>query len=251
MSGEPRAETRSGARVKPAFYAAGRGTGSWRDWLSILHPPYTAWHLSYVAIGAALAHPIRFDRLGWSVLGFFLGLGIGAHVLDELHGHPLRTGIADRQLLAAAVTSVAGAGVIGWLVGGWRLVPFIAVGALFAFGYNLEWFGGRLHNPVGLALAWGAFPLITGYYVQYWSVSVGAVVAACGAFALTLAQRALSTPARWLRRSTAGLHATATLADGTSVELATSDLLRPLEHALQAISWGVVALAAGLVLGGR
>ena len=38
---------------RPAFYAL-RG-GGWRDLVTLLHPPYTAWHLSYVALGAAAA----------------------------------------------------------------------------------------------------------------------------------------------------------------------------------------------------
>lgn len=251
MTGEQAMETPSGAEVKPAFYSAGRGVGGSRDWLSLLHPPYTAWHLSYVAIGAALSQPVRFDRLGWSLLGFFLGLGVGAHALDELHGRPLRTGIPSWQLVGAAVTSVAGAATIGWLVGGLRLLPFIVVGAVLAFGYNLEWLGGVAHNAVGFAFAWGTFPLLTGYYAQHWSISTGAGVAAAGAFALTFAQRALSTPARWLRRSVRHASVGVTLADGAHAQLAASDLLRPLERALKAISWGMVALAIGMVLAAR
>ena len=234
--------------VRPAFYAAGRGTGGWRDWVSLLHPPYTAWHLSYVAIGAALVHPIRLDQLGWSLLGFFLGVGVGAHALDELQGRPLRTGVPSRLLAAVAALAIIGAAIDGWLVGGLRLLPFIAVGAVGVFGYNLEWFGGALHNSAGFALAWGAFPLLTGYYTQHWSVSIAAVIAALAATALSWAQRALSTPARWLRRTTRDVHGVATLADGTTSELTTSDLLRPLEQALRAISWAVVALAAALVV---
>jgi hypothetical protein len=237
------------ARLAPAYYAAGRG--GWRGWWSLLHPPYTAWHLSYVAIGAALARPIALDRLGWSLLGFFLGLGIGAHALDELHGHPLQTGIGDRVLAGAAVGSIAAACGIGWLVGGLRLLPFIAVGAVLAFGYNLEWFGGALHNVAGMAFAWGAFPVLTGFYVQRWTISAAAVAAAVGAFALTTAQRALSTPARRLRRRIVALDATTTLDDGRLVRLSTTDLLRPLETALRAISWGLVALAIGLILAAR
>lgn len=248
VSGEPVTDASLASTGRPAFYAAGRGTGGPRDWLSLLHPPYTAWHLSYVAIGAALAPALRFDRLGWSLLGFFLGLGIGAHALDELHGHPLRTGIADRLLAGVAILSVGGAGLVGWFVGGLRLLPFIVVGGVLAFGYNLEWFGGLLHNAVGFGLSWGAFPLVTGYYVQHWSMSWGAVVAAAGAFALTLAQRALSTPARWLRRSVRTVHGVATTVAGERTDLAASDLLVPLERALRALSWGVVALAAGLVI---
>lgn len=259
MTGEPRTasaatggrKTRPDAGVRPAFYATGRGTGGWRDWLTVLHPPYTAWHLSYVAIGAALAHPIRYDRLGWSILGFFLGLGIGAHALDELHGRPLRTGIGDRQLGAAGIVSVAAAIAVGWFVGGLHLVPFMVIGAFLVFAYNLEWFNGIVHNAVGFGLAWGAFPLVTGYYAQHWSVSGAATVAALGAFALTLAQRALSTPARWLRRTASAFEAHASLDDGSRVQLTTSDVLRPLEQALKAVTWAVVALAIGLVIAAR
>jgi hypothetical protein len=239
------------ARERPAFYATGRGTGGWRDWLSILHPPYTAWHLSYVVIGAALTSSVDYATLGWSLLAFFLALGLGAHALDELHGHPLRTGIADRALLSIAVVTIAGACAIGWTVGGLKLLPFIAVGAVLAFGYNLEWFGGSLHNAAGFSFAWGAFPLLTSYYVQAWNISWAAVFAAFGAVGLTLAQRSLSTPARWLRRRVTAVQATATLDDGSTARLATSDLLRPLEITLKALSFGVVTLAVALLVAAR
>ena len=37
---------------RPAFYAL--DSGGWRDYWSLLHPPYTLWHLSFVAIGACV-----------------------------------------------------------------------------------------------------------------------------------------------------------------------------------------------------
>src|SRR5436190_10441169 len=40
-------------RTAAAFYAL--SPGSWRDYWTLLHPPYTAWHLSYVLLGASLA----------------------------------------------------------------------------------------------------------------------------------------------------------------------------------------------------
>lgn len=234
--------------LRPAFYATGKGNGGIRDWLSLLHVPYTAWHLSYVAIGAALAAPLRDDRLGWTLLAFFLGLGIGAHALDELRGHPLRTGISDLQLIVVAAVTVGAAAAIGWWVGGLRLLPFIVVGAGLAFGYNLEWFGGVVHNGVGFALAWGAFPVVTGFYAQHWTMSTAGVVAAAAAFAMTLAQRALSTPARWLRREVDTVTAVALRADGVEQRLTSSDLIKPLEQALRAVACGVVLVAVALVI---
>lgn len=251
MSDESTPPASATPEVRPAFYATGRGVGGVRDWLSLVHPPYTGWHLSYVAIGAALADPLRLDRLGWSLLAFFLGLGIGAHALDEMHGHPMRTGIGRAQLLCAAVLTIGAAGCIGWMVGGLRLLPFIVVGAVLAFGYNLEWFGGLLHNPVGLALSWGAFPVLTGYFAQHWTISLAAVIAAGAAFSVTLAQRALSTPARWLRRHVREANLAVIMEDGTPQEFSSSEMLAPMETALKALSWGMVTLAVALVVARR
>ena len=97
--------------TRPAFYAFPSGT--WTDYLSVLHLPYTLWHLSYVILGASVAPTIHWDRLVWSLLAFFLATGIGAHVLDELHGRPLRTGIPGWVLGTLAVISVSGAIALG------------------------------------------------------------------------------------------------------------------------------------------
>ena len=56
-------------------------------------PPYTAWHLSYVVIGASLAPHVYPTRLWATLAAFFLAVGVAAHALDELHGRPLGTAI--------------------------------------------------------------------------------------------------------------------------------------------------------------
>ena len=234
---------------RPAFYAANRG--GWRDWWTILHPPYTAWHLSYVVIGATIAPHVRVDRLVGTVLAFFLAVGIAAHCLDELHGRPLRTLIPGRALVAATVVSLAGAvaiGVIGVVTVGVVLVPFIVVGPLLVMAYNAELFGGAVHTDAGFAAAWGAFPVLTAYVAQAGTLRPAPVFVAAGAFALSWAQRSLSTPARLLRRSVRGVDGTLTLADGTVRHLDDKFLLVPLERALRAMSWGLVTLATGLAL---
>src|SRR5215471_8196694 len=96
---------------RPAFYAA--RAGGWRDWWTILHPPYTAWHLSYVAIGAALAPHLDATRLAATLLAFFFAVGVSAHALDELSGRPLRTNISDRALKTAIVLGLAAAVALG------------------------------------------------------------------------------------------------------------------------------------------
>ena len=234
---------------RPAFYAA--RPGGWRDWWTLLHPPYTAWHLSYVVLGACLAPHVHVDRLVATVLAFFLAVGVAAHALDELHGRPLRTRLADQTLIAAAVLGLAGAvgfGLAGVVRAGAVLVPFLVVGPLLVFAYNAELFGGVIHTDVGFALSWGAFPVLTAYVAQAGTLSVAAVLAAVGALALSLAQRALSTPARRLRRHVLRVHGTLTLHDGTEEAVDDRLLLAPFERALRAMSLAVVATATALAL---
>ena len=124
---------------RPAFYALGRGLPG--DLLALAHPPYTAWHLSYVAIGASIAPHLYVNRLLWALAAFALAVGVAAHALDELHDRPLRTGLSDRTLIALSVLSLLGAlaiGVAGIVeVTAW-LAPFVVAGALFLPAYNLE-----------------------------------------------------------------------------------------------------------------
>src|SRR2546428_614338 len=76
-----------GERLPPAFY--GR-RGGWRaDWWTLLHPPYTLWHVSYAVIGAGLAPHLDWLALAATAIAFFLAVGIAAHALDEFHGRPL------------------------------------------------------------------------------------------------------------------------------------------------------------------
>ncbi len=235
--------------LAPAYYTA-LGRGWRRDVWAVLHPPYTAWHLSYAVIGASLAPRLSVFRLVATLLAFFLAVGIAAHSLDELNGRPLRTAIPSWVLKTAGVVGLAGAVVLG-LAGvpviGWGLLLFIALGVLFVFAYNLELIGGHMHGDFWFALSWGAFPVLTAYFAQTGSISLAALAAAGGAFALSYGQRALSTPARSLRRRTRSVSGMVTMTDGSELALDEAALLRPLEKALRAFSWGVVALAAGLL----
>jgi hypothetical protein len=234
----------------PAYYAA-RATGWRRDVWALLHPPYTAWHLSYVLIGASLAPTLNVIRLIATLLAFFLAVGIAAHALDELRGRPLRTEIPAGVLWSAAAIGLAGAVALGvagvFVVGAW-LLPFIAMGVFFVFAYNLELLRGRVHGDFWFALSWGAFPVLTAYFAQTGRLSLGALAVAVAGYALSYAQRMLSTPARLLRRKSRSVTGELVLADGSQVTLDRSTLLRPLERALAASSWGIVALSLGLVL---
>ena len=233
---------------RPAFYAL--AAGGWRDYVTLLHPPYTAWHLSYVAIGAALAPTLHVSRLLWALAAFLLAVGVAAHALDELHDRPLRTRLSDRTLIALAAVALAGAaaiGVYGAVTVSLTLVPFTAAGVFVVLAYDLEWFGGRLHNDFWFALAWGAFPAATGFWVNALSVRLAGVAAVAACFALSIAQRRLSSAVRELRRRTVSLTGEQRLRDGRVVTLDAARIAAPLDAALGACAAGVTLLAIALV----
>ena len=192
----------------------------------LLHPPYTLWHLSYVAIGATIAPRFDGGRLVATLVAFFLAVGVCAHALDELHGRPLRTAIPGWLLVGAAAVSLAGAvalGIVGLARVGPGLAVFIVVGVALTVGYNLELFGGRLHNDVTFAAAWGAFPVLTATTPKPRRCASPRLAAAAAAYWLSTAQRSLSTPARTLRRRVASVDGTITYDDGRTAPLSASD----------------------------
>jgi len=239
----------SPAGARPAYYAA--SPGGWRDWWTLLHPPYTAWHLSYVVVGAALAPHVSLTALLATLIAFFLAVGLAAHALDELNGRPLHTRIPAPALVAVTAVGLAGAvalGAAGVARVGWALLPFMIVGPVLVIAYNAELFGGIIHTDLGFAAAWGAFPVLTAYTAQTGRLALAPVLAAAAALALSAAQRRLSTPARTLRRRSVRVEGHITLADGQVTAVDQQSLLAPLEGALRAMSWGLVLIAASLAI---
>ena len=234
--------------LRPAFYAL--PSGRWRDLVTILHPPYTAWHLSYVAIGAALAPTFVLWRLGAALGAFLLALGVACHALDELSGRPLETNLSRTGLIMLAIGGLSGAvtiGIIGAVVVSAWLVPLVLIGAFLALAYNLELFDGRFHTDLWFAIAWGAFPAFTGWFVEALTIRIEGVLIAVACLLISVAQRRLSTPARELRRRTIAVSGSQILRDGEVRPLDIEHALAPLEGALSALSIAMVALAVALV----
>jgi hypothetical protein len=234
--------------ARPAWYAL--ETGGWRDYVTLLHLPYTAWHLSYVVIGGCLAPVVAWGRLGAAVVAFGLAVGIGAHALDELNGRPLRTGIPSSILVALAVVSVGAASAIG--VGGalayepW-LVLLVPVGVFLVLAYNLELLGGRFHSDLWFGLAWGGFPLVCGYAAVAGDLSVAALFAAAFAVLLSLVQRALSNHVRFVRRRVVAVEGELELRGGERERIDADSLIAAEERGLRLLAAASVLLAAALV----
>jgi hypothetical protein len=237
------------SEARPSFYAL--SPGGWRDYWTLLHPPYTLWHLSYVAIGASLAPRIQVGWLLETLVAFLLAMGVAAHALDELHGRPLHTRIPDGVLRVGAAVGLAGAialGIHGTLeVSAW-LWAYIAAGGFLVLAYNLELFGGAFHTDAWFAVSWGAFPVLTASFAQTAELRPEAIVAAAGCAALALAQRALSTPVRRVRRDVVGVEGSLELRDGSTEPISTTTLRATPERALRWLSVAMPALAVGLLI---
>ncbi len=236
----------SDARLGAAFYAL--RPGGWRDYWTLLHPPYTAWHLSYVLLGAALSpSPDPRIVLG-ALLAFGLALGVAAHSFDELRGRPLGTRIPSRVLVALGALGLAGAAALGIaamaLLGpafGVFVVAGVALVLLYAFEAPL------VHSDLGFALAWGAFPVITAAYATGAPPTPAVAVAAAAAL-LSLAQRILSTRVRAVRRRSQSVDGEVRYRDGSRETLDAEGLIAAPEGALRILWLAVVALAVGLLL---
>jgi hypothetical protein len=236
-------------RPRPAFYAL--RSGGWRDYITLLHPPYTLWHLSYVAVGAGLAPRMDWGLLGWTTLAFALAMGVGAHALDEMKGRPLQTRIPPPILATLAAVSISAAAAIGIAVAVSRtlwLLVFVVVGAFIVVAYNLELFEGTFHGGLWFPAAWGAFPVLTAYFASARTLHGAAFADAGYAFASSWAQRRLSTPVRLVRRRVASVEGTMQLDDGTTVPLDPDSLAAVPEAALKALVVATVLIAGALLL---
>ena len=233
----------------PTFYALD-GTSPWKEYVNLLHVPYTIWHLSFVVMGAAVAPSVHLDRLIGTLLAFSLGVGIGAHALDELNGRPLGTKIPPKVLVGLAVVSLGGAAVLGTVAGlvitPW-IFPFVAFGGFIAVAYNLGLWHNKFHSDYWFAFAWGAFPVLTSYWINSLSLSVAPILLACGCFTLSLAQRTLSTQVRIVRRKAISVEGRMEMADGGTVKLDSSRIILEPERALRLLCLTAVVFASSLL----
>jgi hypothetical protein len=234
------------APLPPAFYAA--SGGGWRDYWTLLHPPYTIWLLSYVLLGAAVAPSPDPKIVAGALVAFGLAVGVGAHAFDELAGRPLRTRIPSPVLVAlgsAALAVAVGIGIVAATMVGPLFLVCVAGGAAIVVLYSFE--APLVHSDLGFAAGWGAFPVAaTGIATGAHPVPIAA--AALGATFLSLAQRRLSTRARSIRRRATQVHGEITYSDGTREQIDTRSLIGASEGALSIMWLAIFAISlAGLL----
>ena len=232
--------------LPPAFYAT--PGGGWRDYWTLLHPPYTVWHLSYVLLGAALAPAPDPRIVGGALVAFGLAVGVGSHAYDELQGRPLRTHIPSPVLVALGTAALLGAVAIG-LVGATMFGPlfllFVIGGASIVVLYGFE--VPVVHSDVGFAVGWGAFPVAATAFATG-GHPVPTVLAALAAALLSLAQRRLSTRARSIRRRAVRVSGEIVYSDGSKEAVDTRALIGAAEGALSILWIGLFAISLAVLI---
>lgn len=234
--------------LRPSWYSSSKH-GILSDFVDLLHPPYTLWHLSYVLIGIALS-PVLYPNRSVSVLlAFFLGLGIGSHALDETMGNPLETKISKRTLYLIGFLTLGVAIAIGLyfvVTLSLLLLPFVVLESFFAVSYNLEIFRKRFHTGLVFALSWGAIPFLTGYFVNALTLSIPVLVIAVAIGLLTYVQRILSTQARLWRRKMAPIESVR-LSNGETLPMTSQELISPAEKSLKAMTAAIFLIAVAMI----
>ncbi len=205
--------------------------------------------LAYVTLGAALAPDLRSGRLLGLLAAYLLGLGGGAHFLDEARGHPWGTGFSTRALYAMALLTLAPAMAVG-LYFARTVAPsfllFVLLGTFFALAYNLEWFGGAFHTDFWFAVSWAALPFLTSYYLQALDLPLWAFAFSAALAGTAGVQIALS---RWIKGYRRGPPLEAVrFDDGTERPVDTALLIGQPQRALKCLVLSVDLLAAALLL---
>ncbi len=215
----------------------------------MFHPPYTLMVLGFVVVGAALAPAVSWLLLGGALLAYTLGLGLGAHLLDQIPGMGSRyiRHWPDWALWVGGFVSLGGAVAIGVLGAFWYarplLLPLVAAQTVCAIGYPLaKWFGGLLHRDSVFAVSWGCLPFLTSYYVQTGAINLLSTLVALAFGAVAAVE------IRWSRASRELRSQARSPAEGRP---ATDGLARRSFHyfdrALEALSAGTILVALGLL----
>jgi hypothetical protein len=237
-----------------AWYA--RSGGKLQELYTIMHLPYTSMVLSYVLIGAAVSPSFYPSRVISTLLAYFLGLGLSAHALNELHARHWGETLSKRELeilfaapLVAAVLIGAYGMVFLYSESGGLLPPlvllvFIFLETFFLFAYNTDLSGGRFHTDISFAFSWAALPVVVSYYVNALTITVVAILVALAMAATAGIEINLSRWCKDFRRKSPLTEMR--FADDTKLNLSTAELLAKPEKSLKLIVVAVDLVAIGL-----
>ena len=243
-------------KASGAWYA--RSGSKARELYTIMHLPYTSMVLSYVLIGAALSPSFYPNRVILTLFAYFLGLGLSAHALNELHSRHWGEALGKRELEILFAAPLVGAVLIGAygilalyyvtssLLAPLVLLAFISLETFFLFGYNTDLSRGRFHTNLSFAFSWAALPAVISYYVNALAITIGIVLIALAVAATAGIEINLSRWCKDFRRK--GPLTEIQFADSTKLNMTTAELIAKPEKSLKLIVLAVDLIAIGLVV---
>lgn len=148
------------------------GPKRFRMFCGMLFLPYTGMCISFVVWGSLLTGSADFERLAVLVLIYFVALGIGAHVADNIGSKktkPWGNLFNKRQswlIILACLAFSYGLGLYYALLYAPLLILIGIIEGFFLFAYNFELFSGMFHKNYWFALSWGMLPFLAGFAIQ-------------------------------------------------------------------------------------
>lgn len=144
-----------------------------KEFITILHIPYTLMCLSLLTIGFSLDGIQNWTIYGLTLIAYFFGLGISAHSFDQLEGMGSRyvKHLTDSDLIPIGVASFAialGIGIATMIkYDAWGLLFLIPLQSFFALTYPIsKLYGGKFHSDFWFAVSFGFLPVVIGNYIN-------------------------------------------------------------------------------------
>ncbi len=210
------------------------GTRNFRVGVGILFLPYTGMVVAF-AIWGSLVVDFTWERLIAICLLYFFALGISAHCLDAIGSKTKPWGfLSKKRLWFVSLLSLGGAFVIGLyyaFLDSPLLIPIGIAETFFLLAYNLELFGGKLHNNASFVFSWGILPVLAGTAIQTNSITIETIGMAATAAILSYILIKTSSKYKELKRQSAEF-----------------SLIYKKEIVLKVVSIGVISATAVFIL---
>ena len=148
------------------------GPQRFRMFCGMLFLPYTGMCISFVVWGSLMSGSPDYEKVAILVLIYFVALGIGAHVADNIGSKKIKPWgdlFTKKQSWIIILTCLGfsyGLGLYYALLYAPMLVIIGIIEGFFLFAYNFELFRGMFHKNYWFALSWGVLPFIAGFVMQ-------------------------------------------------------------------------------------
>lgn len=185
-----------------------------KEFITILHIPYTLMCLSFLTIGFFLSSLSNFTVYILTIIAYFFGLGISAHSFDQLTGMGSKyvKHLTDNELIYIGIISLLvsiGIGInIMFYYSLWHLIWLIPLQSFFVLSYPIsKLFKGEFHSDFWFAVSFGFLPVVIGNYINTSQFSLYSFWWGMLALIIAFIEILLSRHSRNMRKEMSGKYA--------------------------------------------